>query len=104
MLKMLSDMTDRMVGEIRGKVDEINGMVEEMTQIINPHSKSIVKIKTYKEEPSPIYWLPQQYQVEPPLQKNFDIVESIAKIEAHLEKSINHPNREEEELSKSAGI
>jgi hypothetical protein len=91
MLKMISDMIDRIV-------DEINGMVDKMTQTINSHSESIVKIETYEKEPSPIYWLPQQYQAEPPPQKNFNVAESIAKIEAHLEKSINHPNREDEEL------
>jgi hypothetical protein len=42
---------------------EINGMVDKMTQTINSHSESIVKIETYEEEPSPIYWLPQQYQL-----------------------------------------
>ena len=73
-------------------------MVDKMTQTINSHFESIVNIETYEEEPSPIYWLPQQYQAEPPPQKNFNIVVSIAKIEAHLEKSINHPNREDGEL------
>jgi hypothetical protein len=53
MLKMMNDMTDRIV-------DGINGMVDKMTQTINSHSESIVKIETYEKEPSPIYWLPQQ--------------------------------------------
>jgi formyltetrahydrofolate hydrolase len=92
---MLSDMTDRMVGKIRGKVDKINGMVDKMTQIINSHSESIVKIETYEKEPSPIYWLPQQYQAEPPPQKNFNVAESIAKIEAHLEKATTPIERTE---------
>jgi hypothetical protein len=96
MWKMMSDMTNRTLRELTGKVDEINDMVDEMTQTINSHSKSIVKIKTYEEESSPIYWFPQQHQAEPPPQKNFNVVESIAKIEAHLEQSINHPNRKEE--------
>jgi hypothetical protein len=90
MLKMMSNMTDRIV-------DGINGMVDKMTQTINSHYESIVRIETYEEEPSPIYWLPQQYQAEPPPQKNFNVAESIAKIEAHLEKSINHPNRKDKE-------
>jgi hypothetical protein len=37
-------------------------------------------------------------RVEPPPQKYFNIAKSITKIEAHLEQSINHPNRKEEEL------
>ena len=98
MLKMMSDMTDRMLSELTGKVDKINGMVDEMTQTINSHLKSIVKIETYDKEPSPIYWLPQQHQAEPPPQKNFYVAKSIAKIKVHLEQSINHPNKEEEEL------
>jgi hypothetical protein len=85
----------QMMGEIR---DKLNVTVDKMTQTIKSCSESIVKIETYEEEPSPIYWLPQQYQAEPPPQKNFNVEESIAKIEAHLEKSINHPNREDEEL------
>jgi hypothetical protein len=84
-----------MMGEIR---DKLNVTMDKMTQTIKSCSESIVKIETYEEEPSPIYWLPQQYQAEPTPQKNFNVAESIAKIEAHLEKSINHPNREEEEL------
>jgi hypothetical protein len=84
-----------MMGEIR---DKLNVTVDKMTQTIKSCSESIVKIETYEDEPSPIYWLPQQYQAKPPPQKNFNVAESIAKIEAHLEKSINHPNREEEEL------
>jgi hypothetical protein len=63
---MVSDMSDRMMGEI-------NGMVDKMTQTINSHSKSIVKIETYEEEPSPIYWLPQQYQAKSPPQKNSNV-------------------------------
>jgi hypothetical protein len=85
----------QMMGEIR---DKLNVTVDKMTQTIKSCSESIVKIETYEEEPSPIYWLPQQYQAEPPPQKNFNVEESIAKIEAHLEKSINHPNREDGEL------
>ena len=79
-------------------VDGINGMVDKMTQTINSHFESIVKIETYEEEPSPIYWLPQQYQAKPPPQKNFNVAESIAKIKAHLKKSINHRNRKDGEL------
>jgi hypothetical protein len=84
-----------MMGEIR---DKLNVTMDKMTQTIKSCSESIVKIETYEEEPSPIYWLPQQYQAKPPPQTNFNVAESITKIEAHLEKSINHPNRKEEEL------
>jgi hypothetical protein len=84
-----------MMGEIR---DKLNVTVDKMTQTIKSCFESIVKIETYEEEPSPIYWLPQQYQAKPLPQKNFNVEESITKIEAHLEKSINHPNREDGEL------
>jgi hypothetical protein len=93
-----SNFEDRML-QMMGKIrDKLNVTVDKMTQTIKSCSESIVKIETYEEEPSPIYWLPQQYQAEPPPQKNFNVEESIAKIEAHLEKSINHPNREDGEL------
>jgi hypothetical protein len=36
---------------------EIN---QKLTQTINSHSESIVKIEAHEEEPSPIYWPPQQ--------------------------------------------
>jgi hypothetical protein len=95
MLKTMSDITDRIV-------DEINGMVDKMAQIINSNSESIVKIETYEDEPSPIYWLPQQYQAEPPPPKNFN-VQSIAKLEAQVELIADILNRRGIELSKSAG-
>jgi hypothetical protein len=93
-----SNFEDRMLqmmGEIR---DKLNVTVDKMTQTIKSCSESIVKIETYEHEPSPIYWLPQQYQAEPPPQKNFNVAESTTNIEAHLEKSINHPNREDGEF------
>jgi X-X-X-Leu-X-X-Gly heptad repeat protein len=98
MLKMMGEINGRLASGVTKLVDGINGLADKMTQTINSQAEPIVKIETYKEEPSPIYWLPQQYQAEPPPQKNFNVEESIAKIEAHLEKSIKHHNREDGEL------
>jgi hypothetical protein len=101
---------------------EIN---QKLTQTINSHSESIAKIEAHEEEPSPIYWPPQQqYQEEPfllldskmlnlmrEIEKTSQIMKSQqeqytpqffaeidAKIEAHVEQIINYLNREEEEL------
>jgi hypothetical protein len=101
---------------------EIN---QKLTQTINSHSEFIAKIEAHKEEPSPIYWPPQQqYQEEPSLlsdSKMLNLMREIektnqimksgqeqytpqffaeidAKIEAHVEQIINYLNREEEEL------
>jgi hypothetical protein len=56
MLKMMSDMSDRMVGEVNGRVSEIthivgemNGMIGEMSQTVNSHSQSIAKLETQVE-------------------------------------------------------
>jgi hypothetical protein len=60
-----SNFEDRMLlmmGEIR---DKLNVTMDKMTQTIKSCSESIVKIETYEEKPSPIYWLPEQYQAEP---------------------------------------
>jgi hypothetical protein len=53
MLKMMSDMSDRMVGEVNGRVGEIthivggmNGRMGEISQIVNSHSQSIAKLET----------------------------------------------------------
>ena len=50
---MISDMSDRMVGEVNGRVgeithivSEINGRVGEISQTVNSHSQSIAKLKT----------------------------------------------------------
>ena len=49
MLKMMSDMTDRMVGKINGKVGEIIDRVDEMTQTIKSHSQSIARLEAQVE-------------------------------------------------------
>jgi hypothetical protein len=53
MLKMMSDMSDRMVGEVNGRVgeithivDEMNGRMGEISQTVNSHSQSIAKLET----------------------------------------------------------
>jgi hypothetical protein len=53
MLKMMSDMSDRMVAEVNGRVGEIthivgkmNGRMGEISQIVNSHSQSIAKLET----------------------------------------------------------
>jgi hypothetical protein len=52
MLKMMSDMSDRMVGEVNGRVGEIthivgemNGRMGEISQTVNSHSQSIAKLE-----------------------------------------------------------
>jgi methyl-accepting chemotaxis protein len=49
---MMSDMLDRMVGEVNGKVGEIthivgemNGRMGEISQTVNSHSQSIAKLE-----------------------------------------------------------
>ena len=49
----MSDMSDRMVGEVNGRVGEIthivgemNGRVGEISQTVNSHSQSIAKLET----------------------------------------------------------
>jgi hypothetical protein len=53
MLKMISDMSDRMMGEVNGRVGEIthivgemNGRMGEISQTVNLHSQSIAKLET----------------------------------------------------------
>jgi hypothetical protein len=45
MLKMISDMSDRMVGKVTNIVGKINGKVVDLTQIVNSHSQSIAKLE-----------------------------------------------------------
>jgi peptidoglycan hydrolase CwlO-like protein len=45
MLKMMSDMSDRMVGEVTNMVGEINGKVSDLNQTVNSHSQSIAKLE-----------------------------------------------------------
>jgi methyl-accepting chemotaxis protein len=46
MLKMTSDMSDKMVGEVTNMLGEINGRVGEISHIVNSHSQSIAKLET----------------------------------------------------------
>jgi hypothetical protein len=46
MLKMMSDMSDRVVGEVDGRIDEITQIVGEIHQTVNSHSQSIAKLET----------------------------------------------------------
>jgi uncharacterized protein YjbJ (UPF0337 family) len=45
MLKMISDMSDRMVGEVTNMVGEINGRVGDLTQTVNLQAQSIAKLE-----------------------------------------------------------
>jgi hypothetical protein len=52
MLKMMSDVSDRMVSEVNGRVSEItdmvgeiNGRVSDLTHTVNSYSQSIAKLK-----------------------------------------------------------
>jgi TolA-binding protein len=53
MMKMMSDMSNRMVGEmtnmvgeVNDRVGEMNGRMGEMSQTVNSHSQSIAKLET----------------------------------------------------------
>ena len=43
---MMSDISNRMVGEVNGRVGKITNMVGEMSHTINSHSQSIAKLET----------------------------------------------------------
>jgi hypothetical protein len=43
---MMSDMFDRMMGEVTNMVGEINGRVGEISYTVNLHSQSIAKLET----------------------------------------------------------
>ena len=43
---MMSDMSNKIVGEIKGKVGKITNIVGEMSQTVNSHSQSIAKLET----------------------------------------------------------
>jgi methyl-accepting chemotaxis protein len=54
---MMSDMSDKMVGEVNGRVGEMTNMVGEinsrvgdLTQIVNLHSQSIAKLEAQVEQ------------------------------------------------------
>jgi hypothetical protein len=47
-------------------------IIDSQNQMVNSHSKSIAKIEAHEEDPSSIYWPPQQqYQAEPPCSNEF---------------------------------
>jgi hypothetical protein len=46
MLKMMGDMSDRVVGKVDGRIGELTQIVGEIHQTINSHSQSIAKLET----------------------------------------------------------
>jgi hypothetical protein len=42
-------------------MDKMDQIIDSHNQSMNSHEKSIAKIEAPEEEPSPIYWPPQQY-------------------------------------------
>jgi hypothetical protein len=46
MLKMMSDMSDRVMGKVDGRIGEITQIVGEIHQTVNSHSQSIAKLET----------------------------------------------------------
>jgi hypothetical protein len=83
------------MGEINQKLTQT---VTSLNQTLNSHSKSIAKIEAHEEEPSPIYWPPQQQeQYTPQL-----FAEMEARMDAHFEQIMNHLNREEEEFQRQS--
>jgi hypothetical protein len=46
MMKMMSDMLDRVVGKVDGRIGEITQIVGEIHQTVNSHSQSIAKSET----------------------------------------------------------
>jgi hypothetical protein len=45
MMKMMNDMSDRVVGKVDGRIDEITQIVGEIHQTVNSHSQSIAKLE-----------------------------------------------------------
>jgi UV DNA damage repair endonuclease len=68
---------------------------------LNSHSKSIAKIEAYEEDPSPIYWSPQQQSQQEQYTPQF-FAKMEARMDAHFEQIMNHLNREEEELQRQS--
>ena len=46
---MMRDLSDRMMGEVNGRVAEITNMVGNLTQTINSHSLSIARLEAHVE-------------------------------------------------------
>jgi hypothetical protein len=75
--------------------------VTSLSQTLNFHSKSIAKIEAQEEEPSPIYWPPQQQSQQEKYTPQF-VPEMEDRMDAHFEQIMNHLNREEEELQRQS--
>jgi hypothetical protein len=86
------------MGEINQKLTQT---VTSLSQTLNSHSESIAKIEAYEEEPSPIYWPPQQQSQQEQYTPQY-FAEMKAKMDAHFEQIMNHLNREEEELQRQS--
>jgi len=86
------------MGEINHKLTQT---VTSFSQTLNSHSESITKIEAHKEEPSPIYWPPQQQSQQEQYTPQF-FAEMEARMDAHFEQIMNHLNREEEELQRQS--
>jgi hypothetical protein len=84
------------MGEINQKLTQTS-----LSQTLNSHSESIDKIKAHEEEPSPIYWPPQQQSQQEQYTPQF-FVEMEARMDTHFEQIMNHLNREEEELQRQS--
>jgi len=86
----------KLMGEINQKLTQTS-----LSQTLNSHSESIDKIKAHEEEPSPIYWPPQQQSQQEQYTPQF-FAEMEARMDTHFEQIMNHLNREEEELQRQS--
>jgi hypothetical protein len=86
------------MGEINQKLTQT---VTSFSQTLNSHSKSITKIEAHEEEPSAIYWPPQQQSQQEQYTPQF-FTEMEARMDVHFEQTMNHLNREEEELQRQS--
>jgi NH3-dependent NAD+ synthetase len=69
------------------KMDQI---IDSQNQMVNSHSESIAKIEAHEEEPTPIYWPPQQqYQAEPPVPMNSDLQDQLLKFMSKMDQIMN---------------
>jgi hypothetical protein len=86
------------MGEINQKLSQT---VTSLSQTLNSHSESIAKIEAHEEEPSPIYWPPQQQSQQEQYTPQF-FAKIETRMDAHFEQIMNHLNREEEELQRKS--
>jgi hypothetical protein len=86
------------MGEINQKLTQT---VTSLSQTLNSHFESIAKIEAHEEEPSLIYWPPQQQSQQEQYTPQF-FAEMDARMDAHFEQIMNHINREEEELQRQS--